>query len=177
MPSREPITVSNIGDICREFGFGYESCEGKHFAAIDGKEVEVKFQPDGNLPRGRHAFIMAARDASEEFRTAYPPSSRKKVESDRQVDGNAGDRPALGKRFLKRYSIPDLEEAVTLIGEVISEKREAEEVSRKIREYEQELKENNQLADQIRKGGYDPHNQISERISEIESALSELRER
>ena len=177
MPERDPITASNIEDICKEFGFPYELRDGEHWAVVDEKETEVKFTKDGSLPRGRHKFKTAAREASPQFREAYQSRGRSSANSGPNAGVGAGERPSLGKRFLRKYSIAELEKAMELIGEIVDEKNEAEELAKGIEEREGKLAELRQLVKGIEKHKLNSHEQITARISEIKTELKELKER
>jgi len=177
MADAEKVTSESIEEVCAKFGFPYELRDGKHFATIRNVEVVVKFRPDGTLPPGTHAFMTAARKESEEFKRAYPTTSRKTSASGNQSDGNVDDRPCLGKRLFRKYSIKELSKARDLIGGIISEKEEAEMVSKKIGEYELELENIEELASQIEGNGFSSHKQITDRISEIQTELDILKKK
>jgi len=177
MSKGQKVTSETIETICEEFGFPYELREGKHLATVDGEEEEVKFGSDGTLPPGRHRFMTKARESNEEFLATYPPTARRSTGSNPSTDGNSTTKLALGRQFLCKYSIPELEKAMELIGEIVDEKRTAEELAKGIEEREGKLAELREIVKGIKKHKLTSQEQIEGRIEEIETELKELKKK
>lgn len=125
MPEKLPINAVTIEDICECYGFPYRCADdGRHFATVGEQEVEIKFREDGSLPRGRHAFVGAARKASEAFAADYPPATQSK----RKKGGAAGVANAKQamkelRNLLKAFDLDHFDEVMGLVADARDEKR------------------------------------------------------
>lgn len=125
MADKLPINSVTIQDICESYGFAYHCDEeGRHFAAVSGEEVEIKFREDGSLPRGRHAFVGAARKASAAFLADYPPAVQSQAKSRGAVTVSSTKQTVKDLRnLLKKFDLSQFEEIQEMVVEVREEKR------------------------------------------------------
>lgn len=175
MPKERSITTSTIESICKEFGFGYKNRDGKHFATIHRKEVEIKFGKEGRLRSGKNLFMTEARAASEKFREAYQPSKPSTSEAkENESTQSATEKPKLDRQFLRSYSIEELEAGMKMANDLIDDKRELSKLEKDIEGRGEKLKKLNELVKVMPEMDYELPDGIGDRIAALDGKVKEL---
>ncbi len=169
------VTQKTILEICEKYGFTHrEEEDGRHLVSFGDKEVEVKFNPDGSLPRGRNAFLGAARKASADFARDYPAVG--KTSRARQDSGKLSkdDLPELDSRFLAKYSLAALEQLEKILPGILKEKKETEERRKKIEKLKNRIAGLNGVVEQTKELGCKVDVSVNDNLEYAKLELDEL---
>jgi len=174
MSDKQEITIKNIKPICKKFGFEHKERDGKHFATVGEKEVEVKFDDGGVLSSKRNAFRDRARKASAQFLEAYPQGKRSSSKDKNESTQSAAEKPKLDRLFLGSYSIQELEVGMETASDLIDDKKELSELQEDVAGREEESRKLKVLVKVMPEMNYELPDGIGQRIAVLDGEVKEI---